>query len=88
MGGEWKEKEIREWRRDRDNAVASLDVERFRAFYQKWTERGYYTAPLPDDVRTVEITLYKMAASLTGIPTSRREEAKDWLRHHGFKEGF
>lgn len=88
MGGVYNGEDIRQWRKDRLDAVSSLDVERYRAFYNRWTRLGYYTAPLSDDVREVEKEIYTLATSLTGMPTSRREEAKDWLRHHGFKEGF
>jgi len=79
--------DILQWRRERNEAVGKLDVEIFKAFYQKWAERGYYPSPLPDD-NTVEITMYKMAVNIESLPTSRKEEAKDWLRHHGFRDGL
>ncbi len=39
-------KDYREWIKERDEAVRSLDVDTFTKFYTKWQEKGIYQLPL------------------------------------------
>lgn len=78
---------IRQWKKERDAAVASLDLDRFKQFYMKWHERGVYEIPWPDD-RIMEISMYKIACEIRAIQTSRKEQAREWLKKHGYKEGL
>ena len=45
---------IRRYNKDRDKAVASLDVETFKAFCRKWS------LPIPPTDEIIEITMRKM----------------------------
>lgn len=74
--------EFRRWKRERDKAVASMDIEKFKEFYRKWAERGLYTAPLPPD-NVIEVALRKMAVSIPSLPTKLRTDAEVWLITHG-----
>jgi hypothetical protein len=74
--------EFRRWKRDRDKAIASMDVGAFRRFYFKWSERGLYTAPLPPD-NVIEVALRKMAVSIPSLPAKLRTDAEVWLITRG-----
>lgn len=74
--------EFRRWKRDRDKAIASMDVEKFKGFYYKWAVKGLYTAPLPPD-NVIEIAMRKMAVSIPSLPAKLRTDAEVWLITHG-----
>lgn len=79
----WQDEDaIRKWRYERAEAVAKLDTEEYRKFYNRWTERGYYSAQLPDDEQKLMSDVCQLAVSLDGIPNGRKEEAREWLRVH------
>lgn len=83
-----KEKMFDQWKRERDEAVMSLDVEKFKAFCLKWQEKGAYAKkPLPPD-NIVEITLYKMACEITTIPEEIALKAATWLVERGYIAGI
>lgn len=74
---------INKYNKERDEAVASMDVAKFRKFYNKWYDAGFYDYPLPINDRVIEITMRKMAVNITTIPDSVRDEAKAWLLSRG-----
>ena len=77
-----------EWRKDRDEAVASLDLQKFKAFCLKWQGRGAYkTKPLPTD-EVCEIAMYKMACEIATIPEETALKAALWLVNHGCFPGI
>lgn len=78
---------IKQWTKERNIAVREMDVEKFKAFYQKWRDRGMYDHPLPDD-RVIEITMRKMATEIKSIPQSVKDESVKWLHDRNMKEGF
>ena len=76
------------WRSERDKAVASLDVGKFKAFIKKWQMFGAYAKkPLPPD-NVVEITMYKMACEITSMPESVALKAAKWLVERGYIAGI
>lgn len=76
------------WRSERDKAVASLDVEKFKAFIKKWQMLGAYAKKqLPPD-NVVEITMYKMACEITSMPESVALKAAEWLVERGYVAGI
>ena len=83
-----KEKLFDQWKRERDEAVMSLDVEKFKAFCLKWQEKGAYAKkPLPPD-NIVEISMYKMACEITTIPEDIALKAAKWLVERGYIAGI
>lgn len=76
---------IKQYNKDRNEAVMSMDVEKFKAFYKKWEK--YMDVPLPAD-NVLEITMRKMACAIYTLPLEVREEAKQWLLERGYKEGL
>jgi len=72
------------WRKERDEAALSFDVETFRRFYEKWHRRGFYDIPLPADDRVIEIAIREMVLGLANPPEDKKKEARDWLEANGY----
>lgn len=81
------EKRLKQFNKERDAAILSYDVEKFKEFYNKYKAKGYYSIPLPPD-EFLEITLRKMACEITSFTEEQREEARQWLRERGYEEGI
>lgn len=52
--------DIEQFNKERDEAVKSYDVQKFREFYLKWTFKGAYTLPLPTNDKVIEVAMRKM----------------------------
>lgn len=70
---------IRIYIKERDEAVASMDVEKFRKFAEKYNSRVQY---VNDEV--VEVMMRKMAVHITSLPVDVRTEAFRWLISRGY----
>lgn len=75
---------FKQWRKERDEAVASLDLEKFKKFYSKWADRGVYQAQFPNDL-VAEIAMYKCAVHITSLPDEIRKTAARWLLSRGYR---
>lgn len=76
---------LKQYNRDRDKAVASLDIIKFKEFYKKW--KYYMEIELPPD-EILEITIRKMACNSPRIPEEKKQEAREWLHSRGYTEGL
>ena len=76
-------KQIERWKKERDEAIKSLDVGKFKKFYYKWMEKGIYERDLPSD-DIVEITIYKMLYNIKSATEEEKEVAKKWLEARGY----
>ena len=74
---------MQEWILERNVEIRSLDVEKFKAFWKKWSARGFYRNGLPDD-EVIEISLYKMLYNLESATEEEKNKAKEWLESRGF----
>lgn len=74
---------MQEWILERNVVIRSLDVEKFKAFWKKWSARGFYKNGLPDD-EVIEISLYKMLYNLESATEEEKNKAKEWLESRGF----
>lgn len=84
IGGDNLIKELmQEWILERNVVIRSLDVEKFKAFWKKWSARGFYRNGLPDD-EVIEISLYKMLYNLESATEEEKNKAKEWLESRGF----
>lgn len=70
---------ICKYNKERDEAVASMDVEKFRQFAEKYNPRVQY---VNDEV--VEIMMRKMAVHITSLHVDIRTEAFRWLISRGY----
>lgn len=76
---------FKEWLRERNEALRSLDVAKFRAFYRKWQRRGFYSELMPKDDKVIEIMLRKSICMASENFTEEEvEEAKKWLKDRGY----
>lgn len=74
---------MQEWILERNVVIRSLDVEKFKAFWKKWSARGFYRNGLPND-EVIEISLYKMLYNLESATEEEKNKAKEWLESRGF----
>lgn len=76
------------WRKERDAAIFSFDVDTFRAFYEKWKRRGFYDIDLPEKgIKgdwVLEITMRKMVLGLADPPEDIKKQAEEWLIQRGY----
>ena len=76
---------LKQFLKERDEAVRSLDLDKFKAFYEKWKKKGYYRLPLPSD----EILERSMRIMILDIKSSTDEEkaaATEWLEERRKKD--
>ena len=73
---------MQEWILERNVVIRSLDVEKFKAFWKKWSARGFYRNGLPND-EVIEISLYKMLYNLESATEEEKNKAKEWLESRG-----
>jgi len=73
--------EFKEWIKERNEAVESLNLKKFKAFYRKWQKEGVYLQPLPED-KIVELAMYKSAVEILSMPEEVKEKALKWLKDH------
>lgn len=78
-----RRKEFEQWKKERDAAAYSFDVEQFKAFYRKWQKRGVYKDELPDD-EILEIVMRKMVCVLADPQKDKLAEARAWLSERGY----
>lgn len=71
------------WKKERDEAIKTLDVKKFKAFHRKWKLKGFYNGPLPNDA-VIEVSLYKMLYNIKSATDEEKSEAKEWLESKGF----
>ena len=84
MFGKYEDSEVKQFQSERIEALRSLDIEYFKPFYGKWVAKGMYPSMLDDTL--LEVEMYRQAARCDRLPTSRKEEARDWLRYKGYRE--
>lgn len=75
---------VRTYLRERDAAVLSFDVNKFRHFYHKWTLLGVHIVPLGNNNDDVEILIRKMVLIIKKAPESKKAEARQWLSERGY----
>lgn len=71
---------INEYVKARDEAVKSMDIDKFKAFITKTTPDGF---TMPSD-EVLKITMRKMAVHITSLDVETRVNAFRWLLEHGY----
>ena len=74
---------MQQWKKERNKVIKSLDVKKFKKFYNKWMAKGIYYLDLPQDDRVVEVSLYKMLYHLKCSTPEEKDKAAAWLSEHG-----
>lgn len=74
---------IKQFITERDEAMKSYDVQKFRDFFVKWTFKGAYDMPLPTNDKVIEVMMRKCVYHMKSSTIKERLEAKRWLEDHG-----
>lgn len=68
------------FKRERNEALLSLDEQKLRAFHRKWNE-----TELPDNMTVFWDAIHKAITGCLDLPIEFRRKSKVWLDEHGFK---
>ena len=71
------------WVSERDETILSLDVKKFREFYEKWQKLGVYDMPLTLSDAEIEITMRQCILGMANPPKKAKKDAQEWLVSHG-----
>lgn len=74
---------IKQFITERDEAMKSYDVQKFREFYVKWMLKGAYDLPLPTNDKVIEVMMRKCVYHMKSATIKERLQAKRWLEDHG-----
>ena len=75
-----------QWLNERDEVCKTYDLDKFKAFYEKWCKKGIYNpVHLPSD-EVIEVAMRKMVYHMASSTEEEKEEAKKWLIAHGSSE--
>ena len=73
------------WIKERDKAVKTMDIQKFKTFYYKWKRCGIYQMDLPND-DVIEISMRKMILAMASATEKEKEAARQWLRDRGYSD--
>lgn len=73
----------KQWLKERDEALYTFDVEKFKRFYRKWSKKGIYTKPLPPD-EIIEICMRKCVCAIANPRQDKLAQARAWLSERGY----
>lgn len=73
------------WLEERDQAIKTMDVQKFKKFYYMWKRRGLYSLELPDD-DVIEISMRKMILVMKSATEKEKEDARQWLLDRGYSD--
>lgn len=73
------------WVKERDKAVKTMDIQKFKAFYYKWKRLGIYQMDLPED-NVIEISMRKMILAMASATEKEKEAARQWLLERGYSD--
>ena len=73
---------MKQFLRDRDNALLSLDKEKIVAYCNK------YGVPIPDNELVFWAGVHKGIIAMNASTAEQKRNSAMWLVEHGFKPGF
>lgn len=76
------EKGIKEFVKERNEALFSLDEKKIKAYMKK------YCVPDPHSERVFCAMVYKAICNIADAPPEVKAKAKAWLKEQGFKESI
>lgn len=77
--------DLKEFYEDRDKALATLDLEQYEAFIEKYRP---CLGHIPKDKKVIEVSMYKAAVNIPGLPEEVKDKAWEWLMVNGFFPGW
>lgn len=79
---------IEQWQKDFHEAVESLDVEKYKAFYRMYQDNVYGGRPMPKSDKVIMASMCKVAFALTTISEATKKKADEWLEANNFAKGI
>lgn len=79
---------IDQWQKDFHEAVESLDVEKYKAFYRMYQDNVYGGRPMPKSDKVTMAAMCKVALTLTTISEPTKKKADEWLEANNFTKGI
>lgn len=73
---------FKEFLKERDEVLRSLNIEKVRAFYEKWNQTPGLRTP-PREVQ--EIGMHKARTACLSLTKEERQFSKDWLTERGYR---
>lgn len=81
---EEKKQWIKQWVKERDAVISTLDVDEFKRFYEKYKSTLYGDKELPSNTSVIQASICKMALCGTNINNDVKRQAASWLLSHGY----
>lgn len=79
---------IDQWKKDRDEVIELLDVDRFKAFYRLYQDNAYGGRPMPKNDKVIMASMCKMALAIETISEGTKKRAVEWLEANNFTKGI
>lgn len=79
---------IKKWKKDFNEAIETLDVERFKAVYRMYQDSIYGGRPMPKSDKVIMASMCKVALALTTTSEETKERAAEWLEANNFSKGI
>ena len=79
---------IDQWKKDRDEAIGLLDVDRFKEFYRLYQDNVDDGIPIPKSDKVIMAAMCKMALYIKTISEGTKKRADEWLEANNFTKGI
>ena len=79
---------IDQWKKDRDEVIELLDVDRCKAFYRLYQDNAYGGRPMPKNDKVIMASMCKMALAIETISEGTKKRAFEWLEANNFTKGI
>lgn len=79
---------IDQWKKDRDEVIELLDVDRFKEFYRLYQDNVYDGRPIPKSDKVIMAAMCKMALVIETISEGTKKRAAEWLEANNFTKGI
>lgn len=78
--------QLRQWIKERDEAILSFDADKYKAFLLKWKKTGVYKPFMSVSDRLIEISMYQSVLALAKATKEQKDKARAWLAENGYNE--
>lgn len=79
-------KEFKKFINEKDKSIIESvrrdNLDPFKRFYEKWTNKGYYDRPLPDD-KSLKVMMCKILLEIPRVDIETQITARQWLMLNG-----
>lgn len=79
---------FKQWKKDFDEVIELLDVEKFKTFYRMYQDNVYGGRPMPKSDTVIMAAMCKVALEITTISEATKKKADEWLEANNFSKGI